>query len=505
MKRYMYRFLIVILMLGLLSGGTGALLPSANALDTSNCVMLSVPWEYIQQCGNQVSSGNKKACQAYAFTYCRIILDNAPYEWTRYRYGNSGQMACAPSTAKYNSCTNTKSEQSILRAIYDNINLGRPVMLRARSSSSPFHYIVAIGYKTDCNPNALSQSDIVILDPWDGATKSLTSVSLKKTEKGYYGYWTAMSGGASIISAGTPTQYCTITFDPNGGSVSPTTQTIIQGCDPRNLPTPTRDGYIFCGWTLEKLDENFSGAAAVVTENSAYGFDKDTTIYAHWERERHTVHEKGPYTVGAEHPHYVFYTCTVCGEVFSDGVTENQPNSCAICALFQIGIDAGQAGTKTDTPDQETTPLEGSWGPWSEWSSTPVYASATREVETQESTHQVKISDPYTEYRYGGYVTTDGKHDCWCATYLRSKFGSASLRYSDWSTTQYTPNRLKWTCGFCKGNHINVYSYGSDGRAYWLEYTLANGQNYYWEESRTVAAQYESRSETLYRYRDLQN
>lgn len=150
-----------------------------------------------------------------------------------------------------------------------------------------------------------------------------------------------------------------------------------------------------------------------------------------------------------------------------------------------------QKGTST-TPDPKAQP-ENVWTDWSSWSATPIFASDTRQVETRE----IKVSDSYTEYRYGGYVTYDGKHDCWCETYLRNKYGSASLRYSDWSTTRFRPNGKGWTCGSCGGNHIGIDHYGSDGKAWWAEYVLPD-DSYYWEESRTVDAGYE----TQYRYRD---
>lgn len=150
----------------------------------------------------------------------------------------------------------------------------------------------------------------------------------------------------------------------------------------------------------------------------------------------------------------------------------------------------------------ESQPPTGHWGPWSNWSTTPAYESAAQQVETKTVTEKVKISDSYIEYRYGGYATSDGRHECWCETYLKSKFGSANLRYSNWSTTRYSVNGSSWSCGKCNGSHVHVGHYGSDGRAWWPEYTLPDGRNFYWEESRTVDAQYETREVTQYRYRD---
>lgn len=185
-----------------------------------------------------------------------------------------------------------------------------------------------------------------------------------------------------------------------------------------------------------------------------------------------------------EHPHFNYYTCSICGETFTDDTT-SYVESCSIC-----------------NPPPEEPNNDNCWSPWSDWTTTPADESDTREVETKTVTTQVKIADGYTEYRYVGYATTDGRHECWCETYLRNKFGSAVMRYSDWSTKRYSVNGTGWSCGNCSGNHINVGHYGSDGRAWWPEYTLPDGKNYYWEESRTIDAKYETRTETQYRYRN---
>lgn len=366
------------------------------------------------------------------------------------------------------------------------------------------------------------------------------------------------------VTVATETPTVTITFDPNGGSVSPNTQKIVKGSDPSNLPTPTRRGYTFKGWMFDKIDPDsppLSSSGVVISENSAWGFEEDTTLYAFWVKnavskqytvtlddgstcKQITVTGGGTYSnlttpskdgytfdgwytaeVGgtkittstkvnltgdqtlyahwtqistetkpskpepsvppsshshsgsfkyaeSSHPHLNYYTCSTCGEDYTDGST---------------------------TPDKK---CDQCWGPWSVWSYTPAYSSETRQVESQHTETQVKIVEGYTEYRYGGYATSDGKHECWCDTYLRNKFGSANLRYSDWSRTRYSENGKGWSCGQCSGNHIHVGHYDNNSNAWWPEYTLPGGKNYYWEETRTVPDQYETRTETVYRYRD---
>lgn len=64
----------------------------------------------------------------------------------------------------------------------------------------------------------------------------------------------------------------TITFDPEGGSVSTTSKEVMIGKPYGELPTPTRDGYVFKGWrgknmlnlhgrTLQTLDGGYANTA----------------------------------------------------------------------------------------------------------------------------------------------------------------------------------------------------------------------------------------------------
>ena len=66
----------------------------------------------------------------------------------------------------------------------------------------------------------------------------------------------------------------TITFDPNGGNVTPRTMTVAEGTKPDSLPTPTRNNYTFEGWWTQA-----SGGTEVTTNTV---IDDDITVVAHW-------------------------------------------------------------------------------------------------------------------------------------------------------------------------------------------------------------------------------
>jgi len=349
----------------------------------------------------------------------------------------------------------------------------------------------------------------------------------------YYIKYTATAKDGTSNSASTSTftigrveiKTYTVTFDPQGGTVSPATKQVAAGELLTGLPTPTRSGFKFYGWRATK-PSSMDSSTLIVTDG-IQDINEDTTLYAGWLCDGHT------YEAGV---------CTKCGDkekrpeapstkpdtstyfvILDDGSTCRRITVTNGTAYGNLGTPTKEGytfkgwftnssgGTQVTssaivnlTQDQtlyaqwEAVPQKpvGKWSEWSEWSNPPAYPSETRQVETR----QVEVSSERTEYRYGRYLDPSGVHDCWCATY-QQKFhsGTSTLNYSDWTTTQYGTSGKHWSCGYCNGSHINVDHYGADGRAWWVEYVSPNGNgSYYWEETRTVPAVYE----TQYRYRD---
>lgn len=114
-----------------------------------------------------------------------------------------------------------------------------------------------------------------------------------------------------------------------------------------------------------------------------------------------------------------------------------------------------------------------SYGSWSGWTDSYIASSDSRQVETR----TVKVTDGYTEYRYGSYY--NGSKSYFCPCHITGEW----LRYTEWSTTRHTPN--KYSAWYCP----NI--------GYFDNYRI-NGKDYYWEESRYIEPTYK----TQYRYRD---
>ena len=88
-----------------------------------------------------------------------------------------------------------------------------------------------------------------------------------------YKYYVLYAEDFSIVAKPTT---MTVTFNPNGGSVSPTSKTVIYGQTYGTLPTPTRTNYDFDGWYTA------SSGGSKVTSSTTVTATSDHTLYAHW-------------------------------------------------------------------------------------------------------------------------------------------------------------------------------------------------------------------------------
>jgi len=126
-----------------------------------------------------------------------------------------------------------------------------------------------------------------------GEDWTLTTLpTLTRTGYTFNGWYTASSGG-SEVTTGTvfttnTTIYAqwtlnsyTITFNPNGGTVSPIFNSTGENGRLADLPTPTRPDYTFNGWFTEA-----TGGTGVTTSTT---FNSDTIIYAQWTLITYTI------------------------------------------------------------------------------------------------------------------------------------------------------------------------------------------------------------------------
>ena len=123
--------------------------------------------------------------------------------------------------------------------------------------------------------------------------------NLNKAGYTFAGWFTKQNGGTKVTAVTTMTtaddhtlyahwtaNTYTVTFDANGGTVTPDTKTVTYDSTYGNseeLPIPTLDGYTFVGWFTEK------DGGDSVTKDTEVKTAADRTLYAHWTQNIHTV------------------------------------------------------------------------------------------------------------------------------------------------------------------------------------------------------------------------
>lgn len=113
-----------------------------------------------------------------------------------------------------------------------------------------------------------------------------------------------------VVSAPSKQTY-TLYFNANGGSVSQSSMTFTEGEIINGLPTPTRSGYIFKGWSTEQ-----SGSGMVVI-NGNYPANENMNLYAVWV----PVETKPAETKPVETKTYTIYFDANGGEVYPKSMT----------------------------------------------------------------------------------------------------------------------------------------------------------------------------------------
>lgn len=197
---------------------------------TADNVMVTVPWDKINRCGHQTFSG---PCQAYCWAYCRIILDNKDHTYRDYWVDGVGGVA--PVAAGYNDYTRSASQIEMLKIVYDNINMGRPVMVQVQGSPGNVHFVVAIGYRGGANREGLTPRDILILNPSNsainvtaGSNETYTYLDSCTLLTGY-ACWTAKYGGTEVKNIPSNGNAASSAPAPSAQPQSPTVTSTVNG------------------------------------------------------------------------------------------------------------------------------------------------------------------------------------------------------------------------------------------------------------------------------------
>ena len=125
------------------------------------------------------------------------------------------------------------------------------------------------------------------------ATKEESDKAAKKGERAtLYDFSAPVKDDVTLVAQWEKSKKWTITFDVNGGDASskPAAQQIFDGDHIVRPKDPTRDGYIFQGWTTVKNDMLAKSVVSFDDQgNSLMPVDRDGALYALWSRQKPIV------------------------------------------------------------------------------------------------------------------------------------------------------------------------------------------------------------------------
>ena len=143
-----------------------------------------------------------------------------------------------------------------------------------------------------------ASSSITLYAKW-GSYGNIYLPNASRTGHSFAGWYTSASGGSKVGDSGsgyapanseptslyahwTANSYA-VTFNPVGGSVSPTSKSVTYGQKYGTLPQATHSEYVFDGWfTGESIGTEIKSSTTVSTP-------RDHTLYAHWKNGRMTL------------------------------------------------------------------------------------------------------------------------------------------------------------------------------------------------------------------------
>ena len=172
---------------------------------------------------------------------------------------------------------------------YSNITA---LVLAASGSVAVTAYYTKVTYTVACQPGSYGSGTAQTLTKTHGETLTLPGAIFTRAGYTQTGWATSDGGalayqlGGSYTANAATTLYpvwsgvaLTVTYNANGGYVTPRTATVYYGTAYGPLPTPRRTGYTFAGWWTAATGGTQVVAATTVTALM------DHAIFAHWSKD----------------------------------------------------------------------------------------------------------------------------------------------------------------------------------------------------------------------------
>lgn len=119
----------------------------------------------IEQIGTQEQTGHTICCPSFSCAYADAVMDGTVHDHDYYTCSWCTWTDWGGS-ASVDRCVGTDEE--LLREAYDQISKGKPTVIHVAASYGE-HWIALIGYENATDPDHLTLSNFIALDPWDAS------------------------------------------------------------------------------------------------------------------------------------------------------------------------------------------------------------------------------------------------------------------------------------------------------------------------------------------------
>ena len=194
----------------------------------------------------------------------------AGYQWKNWNNDANGTGTNLGTKATYTS--SNRNSNTTVYACYDLITYNITYNLNGGTGATNTTYNVESAAIT--LPNAPTKTGYTFAGWYDNA--NLTGNKVTQVAKG-------STGDKAFWATWTANKY-TITWDANGGSVTPASSTYTYDGEAVQLPTPTRTGYTFNGWFTAS-----SGGTNISDVGKTNKPASNKTYYAQWTENTYTV------------------------------------------------------------------------------------------------------------------------------------------------------------------------------------------------------------------------
>ncbi len=369
----------------------------------------------------------------------------------------------------------------------NNVTKGTSVSIVVSSGRATVVVADVVGHTKDNAVSTLSNQgfDYELYERYDNNTQAGYVIS-QSPEAGT----AQLPGSTIVVYVSKGKQSVLVSFDTNGGSVSQSDMTVYVTEAYGQLPVPSRPGYSFDGWTTSD--------GSIVTSSTNVSTESDHTLYAKWSVKSYKLYfdsngSSSTYSArnvaygsglgslpSPQRSYYNFtgwYTSAYGGtkvtsstqmpdsdmtiyaqwseKTPSDWVREGSvPYNAQITdtkytytqTLYKTSSSSSMSGWTLYDTKKQTSPS----GSWSSYSTTPVYASDTKEVRTTPMFRYYYFKCNSCGFRQP-YKTCE-------------KCGSSAYWHEYWTTTRYT--------------QVSYTSYGS---AKYVTWNIDDGERYYFE------------------------